>query len=112
MSEAGDLCTSVVCHANEATATKTYGQRSPAVLTCIELYFFTLHAQCPLYARSNKKARAKSSVVHVVYKNCVQYMSEKVILSSWGRLRPSEAGIRTCIENNYFLTEYAKLGEQ
>ena len=40
--------------------------------------------KAPLCARSNKNACAKSSFVHVVQKKCVQYTSEKVILSSCG----------------------------
>ena len=59
-------------------------------------------------SRWNKMACAKSSLAHVVWKNCVRYASEKVIFSP--SLRSSanvptriKSLFRTCIKYNYSL---------
>ena len=73
-----------------------------------------------LCACSNKSACTKSSFAHVVWKNCVRYASEKVILSPRVGFSPSfrsganvptriKSLFRTCIENNYLNTPCARL---
>ena len=86
---------------------------------CLQNIIVSHSLQVSLCARSNNTACAKSSFAHVVWKNCVRYACEKVILFPC-RLSPSlrsganvptriKSLFRTCIENNYFNTPCAKL---
>ena len=73
----------------------THGVReSKLICACATFAHAVLQLLCA------RKTRTKGRVSHTPFKNSYfRYKCEKVILSSWGRLRPSEARVKRSYED-------------